>query len=340
MNRHFIGLSLLACVMAPLFVACGEDDENDSPDDISISQGLIEATQRYEDIYPFSDNMAAVIIGDKYGYINDNGKEVIKVELEFFDKDAESGESTIGSFHQGLAPVAKKVGEAKDSLGTPELAYGFINKKGETVVPFQYSEVIGFFDGLWWVKNDSITAYLDSKGKPASYQTPSFASQYDYVGPFYGGLALVKKESPKFQGFVDKDGNVIIDCSKYGLVNHFSNGLAAVTTEEVVGRTDTHVIIGFIDKKGKLVIPIEYRSPYTEVEPEFEKNVFSDGFCLMEEGYLGKDNKWAFKQPAGVTFLTGFSQGLALISKDGHMGFMNRRGDTTFEGLKIEKAQD
>jgi hypothetical protein len=66
----------------------------------------------------FSDGLAAVRAGDKYGYINKDGKYEINTQFEF-----------AGDFYSGIALV-----RAADK-------WGFINKKGQYVVNPQFKNV-------------------------------------------------------------------------------------------------------------------------------------------------------------------------------------------------------
>jgi len=75
--------------------------------------------------YPsFSSGIAAVPIGGKWGYVDVNGKELGKL----FDKAR--------NFHGELAPVKQG------------LLWGYINRKGRVVIPFQ-------FDDAWEMRNES-----------------------------------------------------------------------------------------------------------------------------------------------------------------------------------------
>lgn len=77
----------------------------------------------YDDVQEFHEGLAAVKRKDKWGYIDKSGKQVISFVYDY-----------AGYFEQGLAPVKPK--------GVKE--EGFINPKGEMVIPVQFKATTGF----------------------------------------------------------------------------------------------------------------------------------------------------------------------------------------------------
>jgi hypothetical protein len=127
---------------------------------------------------------------------------------------------------------------------------GFINKKGEVVIPFDFENVKVFSNGLAAVMMLGKHGFIDTTGKLV------IPFLYEDAGYFGNGLAPVKKNG-NF-GFIDRKGTLAIPY-KYDDAKSFYNGRAAVkldtynsTTAEEVGKW------GFIDTTGKLIIPYKY----------------------------------------------------------------------------------
>ncbi|MBK8953641.1 MAG: WG repeat-containing protein [Chitinophagaceae bacterium] len=80
---------------------------------------------KYEDANVFSDGLASVKLGGKWGFVDSKGKEVIALQYE----DAKH-------FEEGYA-AAKQNGK-----------WGVINKENKLIVGFIYDEII-------WIKNDA-----------------------------------------------------------------------------------------------------------------------------------------------------------------------------------------
>jgi hypothetical protein len=141
-------------------------------------------------------------------------------------------ERTLG-FSHGLAAV-KRYGK-----------WGFINKQDVEVIQFQYEEVKSFSKNRIWVKNDSAWALINENNDTL---TPFV---YDQVSYFKEGMAYVEKENK--WGYVDTLGNVKVDI-EYSKAFEFSEGLAHACL--------TDSTCGYINRKGKEVIPFIYSTNY------------------------------------------------------------------------------
>src|SRR5260370_22035067 len=88
--------------------------------------------------------LAAVKIGDKWGYIDKTGKFVIPPQFPHAE-----------SFSEGLALVL--VGDK----------YGYIDNIGKTVIPPQFSHASSFSEGLAAVRVGDKDGYIDKTGRMA-----------------------------------------------------------------------------------------------------------------------------------------------------------------------------
>lgn len=134
----------------------------------------------------------------------------------------------VDDIHCGLSLVGK--GDKK----------GFVNQKGDLVVPLVYEDAMGFCEGLAAVRKAGKWGFVDSTGKE------SISFEYEEAFGFCDGLALVIKN--RQHGFINKNGKVVIPLH-YQNASSFSEGLAAVNLN---GKW------GYIDTKGQQVIPCKY----------------------------------------------------------------------------------
>lgn len=156
--------------------------------------------------------------------VNDNKKSHIKVLLPYHH---------IAPFSENLA-----VAKSRDTGW-----YGFINKKGEVVIPFEYDMVGNFHNGLAPVINTRkkfAFGYIDKTGKFI------IQPQYDNALDFIEDLAAVRKDDK--WGYINTKNKLVIPF-EYDSVNDFSDGLA------VVKKNNKYAVI---DKTGKLIIPFDY----------------------------------------------------------------------------------
>lgn len=216
------------------------------------TNGKIIAVGDYNGIFEFSDGMAKVYKyipreepdtpgrligppGQMEGFIDKEGNEVIPLGMH----------SNMGdNFHEGFT-----------TIGAYEENKGFINKKGEIVIPQIYKDAGNFSEGLAAVQSveTELWGYIDKEGELV------IPMIYEAAKPFREEAAYVVKDG--LAGYIDKEGNNIIDfklipeTDKY-VDNSFYDGLAV--TQDSSGK------YGYINKKGDFVIPAKYKeaSPF------------------------------------------------------------------------------
>lgn len=97
------------------------------------SNGKVITAQKFDDRDAFNEGLAAVKIGDRYGFIDSTGTVVFTLEPEYYPMH----------FSDGLALVVQTV----DSTDR----WGYINKKGEWVIPPLFADANHFHGGLAYV---------------------------------------------------------------------------------------------------------------------------------------------------------------------------------------------
>ena len=189
--------------------------------------------------------------------------------------------------------------------------WGFIDKTGKVVIPFEYYNAKGFSEGLAAVKCGSKWGYIDKTGNMVIY------CKYWKAIDFKEGLAAVNNGNKC--GFIDKTGKIVIPFD-YKNVSDFSEGLAAVQRGNKCG---------FIDKTGKVVIPLVYN---------YIRN-FSEGLAAVQRG-----NKCGFIDKTGKVVIPleyfeawDFSEGLALVQRKGKWGYIDKTGKVVVPIIHLSK---
>lgn len=238
---------------------------------------------KYDWADEFKEGLAKVGIGNqvagnplKIGFINRLGEEVIPINqfnvndisdktiriesadfVAYFDiygnkifKISKNGNLINSfSFKEGLLRVRKNK------------KYGFINKRGDVVVPLHFIEARDYSDGLAYVIDmDYNEMYIDVNGATVI----NFKSiENRRLGDFKEGVAKIYSE--KRYGYIDKAGEMKIDF-QYCHAGDFCEGLAKVSFDKY------NTKCGFIDKHGSIVIECKY--DYA--------NDFKNGFSWVE----------------------------------------------------------
>lgn len=284
---------------------------SDMKDGIAIIElndkyGLIDKTgkrllsPKYTHLWPFSGGMAAVGIydrnkgEDKWGFIDQTGKEIVSLKYD-----------RIYAYKEGIAVVEK--GEKKyftvnktgketllnyDRIGSESYdrivvevnkKFGFINSKGEVVVPLKYDNAYDF--SKWQrtgylanVSQGNKSGFIDTSGREV------VPLKYDLVGLFREGLARVTMDIVPVvdskNGYIDSTGNLVIPMI-YNSAGNFSEGLAAVSKK--IGKSN--YVYAYIDMTGKVKIPFDFESAQE----------FSGGLAAVKKngkyGFIDKEGK-------------------------------------------------
>lgn len=259
--------------------------------------------------------MAAVRIGDRWGYMTSDGK----LGIRFLYSQAQD-------FSENLAAVAQN-GKV-----------GFIDKAGTMMIPFNYEDAGSFSAGLAPVKYGGKYGFID---KTANWV---IEPAYDFADVFSEGLARVVVAGKI--GYINSSGVMVIQPS-FTAANSFKNGIAAIQENGLIGyinREGTKVIapkylvagngadgmirfnsgtsIGFMNTSGAVVLAANYlwADNFSEGLAVVESNV-SSGFAFH---YINTSGTRVFSQSYQDAY--PFADGLAFVMSGGKYGIIDKSG--------------
>ncbi len=303
----------------------------------------------------------------KWGFINKQGEWVIEPTYNW-----------VTSFHEGVAAVAANDDEWKliDKSGSqvfdrtfranmssitsnkvripsgdfPRFSEGLIalpykgniacyNKDEELQFTVDCDEAFPFSEGRAKIEQDDTIRYINKKGEIITDQG------FEEGRPFSEGLAAVgvfkddKDKDSGNMGFIDKTGKLVIP-AKFKSVGDFSNGRALFQTESKRRKTGYYSLIGFINKKGEVVIE-------PQIKPFDNHKKFSEGLYGGEidngngnMGYINTEGETAILPKYEDVY--PFSEGLAFVVEENDSDdipyFIDKKGNKVIENELIKQA--
>lgn len=199
----------------------------------------------------------------------------------------------------------QEVGNLTPKMNKRSEKWGYVNDKGEKIIPFKYDNAGNFSEGLARVKLDSKYGYINKMGDMV------VPLKYDNANDFVEGLARVKINGK--YGYIDKNGDDVIQAI-YDNASDFLDGLA------VVGRKNSvNFNYGCIDKNGTLVTPMKYASIFP----------FSEGMAKVATGsprYGFIDTTGQEVIPPKYNTADDFLNGMAFVSEGNKYGYIDKKG--------------
>ena len=317
------------------------------------------------------NGIRAVKLKGKWGFINKAGKEITKCKYDQIfniEKDVLGRTSghfiQIGNSTEYVDANNKPLETYNNSNGPLFDGYekyffnglcqiwlnnkcGFINMKGEEVIPCIYEDSKPFSEGLAAVERKDKWGFIDTAGKLVipfnlydanSFQNGRALVEIDYkikdtikggkyisYSRYEDGVLVDQEETviPKkittFNeeglGFINKEGKIVTPCLGYSDVKEFSNNLANVEKDYKWG---------FIDTMGKLVIPCLY-----DYMPNHFLNNFAPFSLDSKTGMLNIKGEQVIPNiydfVIGIRPLTG-DNGLLVIVSNKKWGFIDTTG--------------
>ena len=265
---------------------------------IDINGKVIKDIDDCSAIYNFSEGMAGFKAKSKelYGFIDINGNKVIPADYTGFS-----------GFKEGISRVSQTInGKTK---------YGYINPKGQILIPFEEYKIAGVFsDELAVIKKDSTYYYLDKNGKLLN-----LPRQYDVLTDFKSGFSL---------GTVNnKNGDntyYYINTSLREVFSITAKGAWPIWEDAAIINRDS--VYEMINTKGETV-----------------KRLAGINFLkFTNEGKLAvrekENNKWGFINTKGEMVIKplydscdSYNDGYAKVQVDGKWGLIDKSGNTVIK---------
>lgn len=209
---------------------------------------------------------------------------------------------TFGILSEGLLPI-KQGGK-----------WGVVDAEGRVVVKPAYDLVGNFCEGRAVVVLRNRWGYINRKGDVIV--EPTFA----LAGPFVDGIARVF--DGEYCWYIKPDGSPAFD-GRFESAGSFSEGMACVMS------SDAPKLYGYIDRSGSYL-----------VEPKYEKaRDYSEGLAAVRytrkgpggkpqevAGYIDTRGRLVI-QISDPETLYDFRKGLALVSAEKWMGYINKKGE-------------
>jgi len=297
----------------------------------------------YKSITEFKGGVAVVEKGDESGAINPYGDIIVPID-DYGVSHVSSQRNEIYDFMK----IHWYKREKYELIGAMIYMdkYGLYDIKGNEILPVKYDDIIPIGEGyLTAIKGDSVFEIIGKEGKLVSsfpekkknvpynlnfaqYNDGVFVTQgpnkkfgfvdknlhtvvdfqYEWAGPFYNGLAAVKKNGKV--GFINKQNKVVIPF-QYDGAEPFEGGAAIVRKGD---------LYGLINNEGKAMTGIIYsRIKYFQEAYELKRD---DKYVTVlfnpKTNWLIESNDYSIRG--------GFNDGLAKASKEGKYGFIDSTG--------------
>ena len=194
---------------------------------------------------------------------------------------------------------------------------GFVDTKGNIIVPFEYEHAEYFQNGLAPieifddVEREYKCGFIDKTGKEI------IPCEYDEVHHFFDGRALVVERWNGY-GFIDERGNEIVPCCNLLLRDYIGEMYYDYDfcEERAIFCKKDSKRCGYIDLNGKEITPLEY----------WEAKPFSEGL-----GAVRSKDGWGFVDKTGVEVIPceysdvkSFYEGLAAVKINDRWGFIDK----------------
>ena len=256
---------------------------------------------QFDEVDDFSDNgLAAVAIDSKWGYIDRTGKWIVQPQFDYAE---------MFYYKDGLAKVGYN--KERNEYGIYSYNEGLIDKSGKMIVnPYQYVELRSCYENgeggnLYVVVNsDGKSGIIDRKGNYV------IEPKYDEIRGYIEKELIGFSENGKY-GFMDKSGNVIIkpQFDDIGVFDDDNNYVPVYVK-------DTW---GYADNKGNIVIKPQFKYAW-----RFDKGL----------AQINLNDRWGYIDATGKIVITPqydnpfefTDNGLAMVKMDNLYGFIDITG--------------
>lgn len=218
------------------------------------------------------------------------------------------------AFSDGLAAV--KIDENYFSF------WGYVDKKGEFVIPADFVDCMSFSEGLAVASKDQKKGYgyINKKGEFV------IEEQFDKASPFNKGLAVVKigGENSKY-GVINTKGEYIVQPT--------SDMRIEIDGDLIMFRNDDG--IGWMDNKGKVIIQPMFESTYF-----FKDNSLTPAKLLRKNGLILIDKNGKHVMESNYDYLFPAIGKVFPFADGGKLGFLNVRSDVVVNPKFVDMSTD
>ena len=263
---------------------------------------------KYEEISMYS-NLLIVQLNGKKGLIDLNGNLLTEINYD------EIG--TYGECFNCLGTKTNIIEVLKNGKK------GLIDSTGKLITPLIYDEITSFSEGLSGVRVKDKWGFINEKGNivvPIQFYSPhvniennlSFLRDIDIFN-FQNGLCIVQNNN-KF-GLINKYGKLIFPC-KLDYVKIFANGNSLINLN---GKS------GLINNKGDVIIPVIYDGLFVEEGlVEFENKTLIVASLNKKRGVLNEFGKIII--PFIYESISIDGKGYYIVGNNRKVGLLNKFG--------------
>lgn len=230
-------VAVVLLVVAYLWAFTGKSGNSSADDIAEITPEFIEKISEYDILSGYSEGYAAVLKGEKYGYINTKGDEVIPCRYDMVEPFAEGYAVVKNGFKEGYIDVngdsitSCKYDNAQDfseerAAVCLDGKWGYINTKGEEVIPCMYPSINIYYEPGYFsegvacliVDEDGLAVFITPDGKEVPELSNKFYVQKNVVGNYSapafingvcGDLRTTRETMNSETVAIDKSGNIL-----------------------------------------------------------------------------------------------------------------------------------
>jgi hypothetical protein len=268
-----------------------------------INNKLIVKPQ-YKTLLYFSEGLAFATSDSFQGYIDTNGKQVIRLGKQYYGRGFQNGSANIYSATNGHSNFRSKIGS--------------IDRKGSIIISPKYDWLSKYPNGRYRAHQDSSILILDSNGQfiqEFRKETPIIHQKM--MRKLEVDLPYKEDEFTFFYNdkmcFINNQGEEITGM-KYDLVYRYDS-----KNDLLIVKKDS--LYGLINTNGKSILPIEYESIKN-------RQWQSVDLILKRYGKFGLFNVNDYSIiPCKYDKLRWEAEGLMAVAKNEKWGFINNKGE-------------
>ncbi|MES2588851.1 MAG: WG repeat-containing protein [Bacteroidota bacterium] len=216
--------------------------------------------------------------------------------------------------------------------------YGLKDKKGKVLIKPKYDKVGRFSEGFASVQIGDKMSFINSLGK----EIIPFGT-YSYVGYFEKGICAVNVGG-NLAEFNQVEWGAQESSGKWGFIDKTGKVVIPIKYDWVFGFKGDFAVYklknrwGFIDKKGEEVIPAKYDLIQSDIF-DFSEDKLYMVRLNNKNSYLDRNGKEIC--PIIYDELFGFKKenGLSKVRIDKHFGYINKKGETIIQ-VKYEEISN